>query len=424
MALYITQLEKHKFVCGLFWQALSRPRELEKEARDLAKRIDADLMLLRVDQGTAQAGFAHSRDGARRALFSLAAVVSKTLAMEGVYYDGQQQPAHNWLGAFKLPDGKWAYFAVRDASFLPNGDFAGTKEEVLERLQGDYGLGGWNAVIGDEELAPYGFHNFNARKIETLIPRKKDGTIKTARWWALRRADTRTKWRPLVIGGTLILIAAAGLAYWQHYEREQEQLRRDRAIEAARQKLLGNGGLADASRPWASKPLPLPTVQTCVEHLTHLTPGGWALDAYVCTPGQASYAWSRQDSTVGFLLAQVPKATIDLNGEKATHVDRLAAAPVKDEALLELNDLLEPVLSRLQLMKLAPRLTKAPSYEPAAAAGNQAPRPGWQALTFSLSARGVEPIEIATILNRPGIRVDKLTYRGGEWSFEGVMYAK
>src|SRR5687768_9872945 len=125
MALHITQIDKHKFVCGLFWQALSRPRELVKEAKDLARKIDSDLMVLRIDHTAAQAGFAHSRDGIRKGAYSLAAVISKTLAVEGAYYDGERQPVHNWLGAFKLGDGKWAYFAVRDASFLPNGDFAG-----------------------------------------------------------------------------------------------------------------------------------------------------------------------------------------------------------------------------------------------------------------------------------------------------------
>ena len=150
MATHITQIGKHKFICGLFWQSLSRPRELVKEATELARKIDSDLMVLRKDHATAQAGFAQTRDGARKMVYSLGAAVSKTLALEGANYDGQTQPAHNWLGAFKLPDGMWAYFAVRDANFLPNGDFAGTKEEVIERLHGDYGLGGWNVVIGGQ----------------------------------------------------------------------------------------------------------------------------------------------------------------------------------------------------------------------------------------------------------------------------------
>ena len=73
MSVHITQIGKHKFICGLFWQSLSRPRELLKEAAELAKKIDSDLMILRRDQATAQAGFAHTRDGARRNYYSLGA---------------------------------------------------------------------------------------------------------------------------------------------------------------------------------------------------------------------------------------------------------------------------------------------------------------------------------------------------------------
>jgi hypothetical protein len=33
-------------------------------------------------------------------------------------------------------------------------------------------------------------------------------------------------------------------------------------------------------------------------------------------------------------------------------------------------------------------------------------------------------MEIATVLNRPGVRIQKMLYRRGDWSIEGVMYAK
>jgi hypothetical protein len=36
----------------------------------------------------------------------------------------------------------------------------------------------------------------------------------------------------------------------------------------------------------------------------------------------------------------------------------------------------------------------------------------------------VSPLEVATILDRPGIRLERLRYRAGIWSLEGVVYAK
>jgi hypothetical protein len=287
-------------------------------------------------------------------MFSLGAIISKTLALEGAYYDGEQQPVHNWLGAFKLPDGKWAYFAVRDANFLPNGDFAGTREEVLERLHGDYGLGGWNVVIGDEELADYGFHNFNAKRIENLIPHKKDGTVRVHRWWALRQVNKKVSWKPFAVAAALVIATVmAGTAYWKHYQHKKEEERINLAIEAARRKIEGRAAPTKAPHPWATKPMPRLIAQACSDQLSHITPGGWQLDGYVCVANQATYIWSRQDSTAGYLLAQVPTAVLDLSGDRATLSERMDLGSGTDEALLNHRELLEPVLSRLQLMGIA-----------------------------------------------------------------------
>ncbi|RJF96861.1 pilus assembly protein [Noviherbaspirillum cavernae] len=431
MAIHILQIGKHRFVCGLFWQSLSRPRELAKEAADLAKRIDFDLMVLRRDHTTAQAGFAQARDGARKKMFSLAAAVSKSMAMEGAYYDGEKQSAHNWLAAFKLPDGMWAYFAVRDANFLPNGDFAGTKDEVLERLHGDYGLGGWNVVIGDAELEEYGFHNFNAKRLEDVLPRKSNGQLRAHKWWGLQPVARQISW-PLAAAAAsvLILVAASGAMYWQKVQKQKEEEARDRAIAAARQKMLGNAAPSALPHPWASKPAPQEMVQACLGRFSHITAGGWALDDYVCAGGQASYTWSRQGSNIDFLRAQVPNAVIDIGGDKATYSVALTLPPGKDEALLEQKTALEPLISRLQRLNLSPRIRKEQPPPPpppqglVGGANNEMPMPDWQTFPFTLSAGGIPLVEVATILGQPGMRIDKLIYRGGAWSIEGVVYAK
>lgn len=429
MAIHITQIGKQKFVCGLFWQSLSRPRELKKEAKDLAKRINSDLMVLLRNHATAQAGFAHTKEGARRMTYSLAAAVSSRLREEGGYYDGRIQPVHDWLGAFKLPDGLWAYFAVRDANFLPNGDFAGTKEEVLDRLHGDYGLGGWNMVIGDAELEEHGFHNFSPRRIEELVPRNKNGQVKVQRWWALHSVDTAISGRMIAVSAVCAaLLVIAGAVAWQMYQKKREAEDRERSIEAARKKMFG-GAAAAPARPWPGKPAPLAMTRACVDNFAHIRAGGWQLDTYECADGQARFAWLRGESTVDFLLAQVPQATVDLTGEKASHQVPLNLGPGKDEALLTEKELIEPLLSRLQLLKLAPKVAKAGTPAPPAtsipglANANAAP-PEWQTYSITLTTGGLSPLDVASLLDRPGVRLEKIAYKGGKWSIEGVMYAK
>ncbi|WP_136416899.1 type 4b pilus protein PilO2 [Herbaspirillum sp. ST 5-3] len=429
MATHITQIGKHKFVCGLFWQSLSRPRELAKEAATLARKIDSDLMVLRKDHATAQAGFAHTRDGARRNMYSLAAAVSKTLAIEGANYDGEKQPVHSWLGAFKLPEGVWAYFAVRDANFLPTGDFVGTKDEVVERLLSDYGMGGWNIVIGDEELEDHGFHNFNAKRIEELLPRKRNGQIRTHSWWRLRQTETAIPWVPLIAAGCVLALSGGGAAYWYKEHKRKEAEERERAIEAARAKLFGNKQAQKLPSPWAAKPLPMAFVQACLQKFGHLTAGGWSLDEYACTPAQVSYTWSRQDSTIAFLLEQIPKANVDLTGQKAIYSEPLTLAAGKEEPILTSKELIEPLVSRLQLLDIAPKLGKRPPPPPPP--GNaQDPKPNtvivpeWQTYSIAMNSGALPLVDVAEILSKPGVRLEKLVYKSGAWSIEGVMYAK
>ncbi len=420
MTIYITQIDKHKFVCGLFWQSLSRPRELVREARELARKIDSDLLVLRTDQSTAQAGFAHTGDGARRGMFSLGAVVSKTLAIEGAVYDGEKQRVHNWLAALKLPDGQWAYFAVRDANFLPNGDFAGSKEEVLERLHGDYGLGGWNVVIGDEELADYGFHNFEARSIASLIPHRKDGRIRPHRWWALQHLHTRRPYWPMAAAAGVTAAVFLGVQWQQHQRAQQAEHERDLAIAAARLKMLNLAPRTALAPPWGVKASPQRLTQACVDHLRYLTPGGWRLEDYVCSGEQARYNWSRQGSTLGFLRVQVPGAEPDLSGERASYTEPLKLEHKPAEALLARQEVMEPIVAQLQLMGVP--FTIAGAAPMAQAPG--APAPQWQTFTFKIVSGTLPPLTVASVLDKPGVRIDQLSYRGGQWSIEGVMYVK
>ncbi|WUR13047.1 type 4b pilus protein PilO2 [[Empedobacter] haloabium] len=420
MAIHITQIGKHRFVCGLFWQSLSRPRELQREAADLGKKIASDLVVVRRDQSTAQAGFAQSSEGATRALYSLGAAVSKTLALEGAWYDGLQQPVHNWLGALKLADGQWAYFAVRDANFLPNGDFVGSKEEVLDRLHADYALGGWNVVIGDAELENQGFHNFNARDLDSLLPRRKDGSVRLHSWWRLRQINARRSPWALIGAGAAVAAVGGAALYYQAWQARQEALRQEEAIMAQRRVLQQQ---AVQVKPWATLPAPATALRACADGLGELTPGGWLLDEYVCERDQLRHAWSRQASTIAMLRAVVPTADVDPGGDRATLVQaRKPAKPHEAEALMGRQDVVDAVMSRLQGVGIPFKvLRKKP---PPPVPGQVAPNEPWQEYQFALEAAGIEPQQIGALLSQPGVRVEKATYRGMRWIIEGVIYAK
>lgn len=423
MTTQIIQIDRYRFVCGLFWQSLSRRHELRAEAIELATRLNFNAMVLRIDRSFAGAGFANTSEGAQFGLPSLGALVSKAIAIEGAFYDGRQQPAPNWLGAFSLPDGRWAYFAVRDGAFLPNGDWVGTNEEVLERLHSDYNLGGWNVVIGDAGLESQGFHNFYPRRIEDMIPRR-GGKPWMPRWLNLVPVSRTIQWRRLVfIVGTAMLVGAlvyGGLLYRAY----RQNLARENAFEFARQQLLLHPAHALAKappvHPWASVARPSVFVRFCLGHLDLIGPGGWQLDEYVCRPNNASYSWSRNDLNVAIMLVAEPRAVADTTGDHATLVKPFSLPPGGDEPIDGVHGVRIRLLSVFQLLGIAPHFTLQPLLVGQAAAD----APPWEVWRFAADLGELSPRNVMDYLDEPGVRLEKLSYRSGQWTVEGVVYEK
>ncbi|MDH6146223.1 MULTISPECIES: type 4b pilus protein PilO2 [Paraburkholderia] len=435
MATQTIQIDRQRFVCGLFWQSLSRRHELRAEAVELAARLNFDAMVLRIDRSFAGAGFASTREGAQLGLPSLGALVSKTIATDGAFYDGRQQPAPNWLGAFSLPDGRWAYFAVRDGAFLPNGDWIGSSDEVFERLHSDYSLGGWNVVIGDPQIEVQGFHNFYARSIRDMIPRRA-GKPRLQRWLNLVPVSRRFRWRRVALAAALLIAVAGGALAALRYRQHQLDVARERAFEAERARLMEQSrkeaAAAAPDHPWAHAPLPAAFVDNCLDHLDALAPGGWQLDSYVCRPANVSYDWSRNDSNVAMLMATEPLASVDPGGDRASLVLPVSLPAGGDEAIDGIRGVRLRLLSAFQLLgvKLNFRLQPppAPPRGVAAAAldtlpGRSPPAPPpWQTWRISAELGALSPLAVVRYLDEPGVRIDKLSYGSGQWTLEGVVY--
>ncbi|MDQ7980287.1 type 4b pilus protein PilO2 [Paraburkholderia sp. SARCC-3016] len=439
MAAQVIQLGRQRFVCGLFWQSLSRRHELRAEAVELAARLNFDAMVLRIDRAFAGAGFASTHEGAQLGLPSLGALVSKVIATEGAFYDGRQQPAPNWLAAFQLPDGRWAYFAVRDGAFLPNGDWVGASEEVFERLHSDYSLGGWNVVIGDPQLEVQGFHNFYARRIEDLLPRR-GGKLHLPSWLNLTRAKRLSPWRTVVIATAAISVLGAAAIGVMAYRRHQIEKAREAAFEQARVRLRLRRPKPIAPppkivHPWASEPRPDTLIRACVSRFAAIAPGGWDLDEYVCRAMNVSYKWSRGGSNVAMLVAVEPHATIDSNGEHASYVEPMTLPSGGDDVIDGVTGVRLRMLSAFQLLDIPLTFSSLPVAVPQKSLASQsldrlhsgesaAAQPSWRAWHLSARLGEVRPDSLIKYLDEVGVRIETLSYQSGRWTLDGVLYEK
>ena len=276
-------------------------------------------------------------------------------------------------------------------------------------------------MLGEEELRSFGFHNFQPRDIRSFIPQRSDGSLRIHKWWGLRQIGGRPSWLPMAAAAAgVILIGAGSMQAWKIYQEKKAQREQEEAMALVRERIMREASAA--ARPWTKRTTPLVLVRACQHQFTHPTAGGWQLESYTCSQEQQIYAWKRGASTVAMLREQLPQVQVEPSGDRANYVHALDLKAGKSEDLQETDKALEPVVSRMQMMGVPIKVAPAPL--PQVQSGDKQWQPNWRSYLFKLNASGVEPLEIAAILDRPGVRVDKVVYQGSEWTMEGTIYAK
>ena len=423
---------KTTFAMGLFWQALAKPRELKKEALELAARHECDLYLVRAVEGIAQTALASSKSGYASGQVSFAAVVAASIKARGLTINGQRNSAPSWLGAFDLGNGKWAFIAVRDNAIMPTGDFLGEKHEVIDMLEQNYGLGAWNAVVGAPEIGDT-YHNFVEASFEDFLPRNKRGQVKFDNASLLASTKLRISKRTgLIAACGALVIAAGGIGYaqWKSYQEEKE---REEAIARVRAAMAANKTVesAEIPHPWASAPLAGDMAEACEAGFVHLAPGGWKLSGYSCTDATISYAFDRSGSTISWLKEILPDAKVDGTGEKATLTRVVSYREKRDEALESAESLRLDLLNTAQHLGLKIEIAEEVPPPPKQSlpgeqliAKPEAPKPDWRTFNIKVGPTTMKPTAVTAAIHRSGLRFQKIVKHEGQWLLSGAIYAR
>lgn len=431
----VTRVGNKTLVGGLFWQSLTRPRELKKEAAELAKKNKFDLFLIRQGAGVAQTGLAHTDDGFTPGMVSLAAIVAQRISDTGLVLDGVSTRAHNWIGALELPDQRWAYLAVRDDAIMPTGDFVGTKEEVFDLLEQNYGLAGWTAVVGTQGLDEHRYHNFVSTTFEEFLNLDKRGNPRISSDMSLRPFKFSVSIKTILMGFFGMALVVGAIAGWMYWKQEKEAQNLRAAMEAARQETLAKERLLAANsvlpHPWASTPLAEDMAAACESGMALMAPAGWRSSGIVCTTSGITYSLDRADSTVGQLRDAESTAQIDQIGDKAVLTRGVKFRVMRDEPLGKAGELKEQLLDTNQRIGIPMKTLLVPLPEPkkplpgeTIAGANEPLKPDWQTYSVVVGPTGFSPTVIATNLDVPGFRFDKIMFKEGEWTYEGFLYAR
>lgn len=403
----LIEVNGSKFVAGLFWQLLSKPRarQVKDDIRLRAKKFGS-LFVLR-NEGVLQAGFCKEETGRgiKPGCYSLAASLAR--ARGG-----------NWLGAFHVGNGIYVYFAMRDDCILPNGDSIGSEDEIRARMAADYPSGRWDAIFSPSSWQFGG----QEEVLESLLPKKLSANdkIKT------------TERKNAIVWGVRGIFAAAGVAAayiaYTDYRNEQEK------AELARQVATHKAGMdAPAEKqvvlPWQQHVRPSEFAHHCINAIERMPPfvAGWQAIEMLCVNGQLQVKMTRiPPSTIDDLYKVFNSISIEPNGDNATAaIDiRLPPAEGVDVDLPAKVDVLRRLVSAFQSAGVMMQL--ADETNTALPGANQDSPPPWIKQTFSFSST-INPRGFARMLEVvPTARIRTISFKPSEylWHLSGDIYER
>ena len=340
--IHITEIAGKKFVLGLFWQSITPGKDNRKESKRMGLELNKDLYVIR-DGDNLQAGFGSMDEGYTLEQFSLAAAITK--GAEQISING------SWLGVFKLPDNTYAFIALNEGKFLPEGDFGGTYEEVKDKLMKalSYGLVYTNIIVPEDLKSYIGSGEY--RPIDDFLP-KKNGKLQIHKWWNLKAVNPSFPVTKLFLVLAAAGILGAGYYYYNVHIEKQKILEQQRVFALARQAASRSTATITPKQeyvihPWISQVKSSDFINQCLHSIDgkYINPGQWQLVTATCKQNSLDLAWDRKLSNINRLLQVFPKAIIDVSGDKATF-----SIPYQIEGEKSDEKTLDPLVSRANFL--------------------------------------------------------------------------
>lgn len=261
----VLKVGKRRYVANMAWRSIENPSQAFKEARELAKREQMNLLML-YEGFTKQAGLV---DAPRNKLklyegaYSLAAVLANYLG-------------ESWLGVFSLDDGNYLLVAVKDGAIIPGFDLVGDPQDIRDKALSIRRANKWAEIYipTDDTVLAQEFAEMNARAqelaalLETAKHQRSHRLVAAnARFGGLLKPSTM-----LLLAGTMAA-GAAGLYYLSFIKPDHDrfdQIRRLQSLQELNERkaqALQEVDQAQVRPTWTDKPGAYDLITNCMDHV-------------------------------------------------------------------------------------------------------------------------------------------------------------
>ncbi|MBI1273823.1 MAG: type 4b pilus protein PilO2 [Alphaproteobacteria bacterium] len=411
----VATIGRRKYATGLYWQ-ISPSGRIVVAAKEAARQPGqySDFFSIRPGNKTGrvgQFGLGTSESGHRAGMPTLAATLAN------------RQPG-SWAGAFKIREGVYVVI-VRDDLIAPDGDQLYADEaEARNRLYQEINLGGLQRVYAPEAWAIPGSDGMS---LALLLQDRAEFPLRPV-------VLPRSLIVGGVIGAVLLAVLLAGGLYWQHMQAEQERERmllqeaQKRAQAQANQQLPSQLQPVQINYPppvryWEKEPGPLELVEACRVAMSQVSMAqvGWDMSEVRCNRGGLTVTWARLP---GF-AADIKGAIVDVTGRAAvTNIELTGIQDRGDQNLAAPTFVTRKFLTESWDGTLNRDVDDPPPPRPPEIPAEQwnPPPPPWTKRLFSIAVDSL-PGELSSYFgNLPGVIIRSLTFNGGNWTVEGVIY--
>lgn len=412
-----------RFVSGLFWQPLTRPRSYLQEAREIGRREKMDVVAIRKGR-VLQAGFARKSTTVAGG-YSLASTLAGALG-------------EDWIGVFEV-DGQYVIVGTKNGAIIPGCDAIGAREDIEDRLRSDFNLHRFGRVFCPQA---FGFGG-EERDLRQIL-----GAVKLRREYRLTALSARERVYKTVLAAVGVFALCGLLVVGVLHRRATALARKEaaaRVLKAKHQAQKAQAAVVSAPAPvphsWATEPLAKDLRVACVGAIdaVPVSMGGWTVDSIDCNGSTLQLASKRAGEATNATLRQAASAygyqveSIDATGETAELSKSLPVLPVGgDEALASMDTVVDGIRAILRRRDIAFSLTpKLPPAPPAAAPGKHAPpapAPDWKTNLLTVNGPNAPAVVMAGIEEQPGMRLTtigvKRTGSTLDWTLTGEINGK
>lgn len=402
---------RRAYAVGLYWENSPSGR-VAQAAREAASQPGQKAEFYAARAGTKegrvpQFGLGQAAAGHKNGMPSFAACLAN------------QQPG-SWAGAFRMREGT-VVTVVRDELIVPDGDQLFVNEtEARDRLLQEIGFGGLAKVFAPEAWAIAGS---DTMPVSLLMDERRDVVLRSVH-------VSKSMILFGILGGVLLLAVIGGAWYYQAQQAAEETARAEQEqAEKIRQEFLKHlpGHETGPVYPppvkyWEKKPLPLTVVESCRAGLgkISLAIAGWKMNSLKCDGQVISTTWGR----TGGISAPPPGSTVDPSAGTASLNVTLPKLESRGPENLENPS---EITRRYLIQNWPGSIAQAPDDPPPAPPpGYQGPwnppQTPWVKRSFTVTVPELPSSLPVFFGGLPGTIINSLSYSGGSWTIEGVIY--